>query len=133
MGTLIDSSVFIALERRTRPIRDIVGKQAGEFFFMSAITASELLHGIHRAASTDQRVRREVFVERLLGTIPVIPFDLVVARSHARLWAELAAKGTSIGQHDLIIAATAIAYGHKVASLDQRSFPRIPGLQMETW
>ena len=133
MGTLIDSSVFIALERRTRPVRDIVGEQTGENFFISAITASELLHGVHRAAPADQRVKREAFVERLLAKIPVIPFDLVVARSHARLWAELAAQGVAVGQHDLIIAATALTYGHKVATFDQRSFPKIPGLQLKTW
>lgn len=133
MGTLIDSSVLIAFERRTRPVRDILGARKEESFFIAAITASELLHGVHRAATTDRRVRREAFVERLLAAIPTIPFDLVVARSHARLWAELAAQGTTLGQHDLIIAATALAHGHKVATFDQRSFSRIPGLQLETW
>ena len=133
MGTLIDSSVFIAIERRARPVRDILGEQPEESFFISAITASELLHGVHRAVTAAQRVRREAIVERLLAAIPVIPFDLVVARSHSRLWAELAAQGTIIGQHDLIIAATALAYGHKVATFDQRSFPKIPGIQLETW
>ena len=133
MGTLIDSSVLVALERRTRPVRDILAEQAEQLFFISAMTASELLHGVHRAATADQRVRREAFVERLLSTLPVIPFDLAVARSHARLWAELAARGAIVGQHDLIIAATALAYGHKVATFDRRSFPKIPGLELETW
>jgi hypothetical protein len=52
-----------------------------------------------------------VFVERLLAVLPVFPFDLVTARLHASLRADLAAKGASVGSHDLLIGATAIALG----------------------
>lgn len=43
---------------------------------------------------------------------------------HARLVSELASRGTPVGAHDLIIAATAIPYGYAVAARDQRSFPK---------
>jgi predicted nucleic acid-binding protein len=65
--------------------------------------------------------------------LPVISFDLVAARVHARLWARLAAKGIAIGQHDLVIAATAISRGMDVATRDARSFPKIPGLKILRW
>jgi predicted nucleic acid-binding protein len=52
---------------------------------------------------------------------------------HARLSAELAAKGSPVGAHDLLIAATALAMGYDVATRDDRSFPRIPGLQVLHW
>ena len=80
-----------------------------------------------------QRTTREAFVERLLAHLPLIPFDLVVARVHARLSAELAVKGSPIGAHDLQIAATAIAVGDDVATRDERSFPRVPGLCVRRW
>jgi predicted nucleic acid-binding protein len=73
------------------------------------------------------------FVEGLLSRLPVISLDLVTARIHARLSAELALKGTSVGPHDLIIAATALAKGHVVATRDERSFPKIPGLSLLRW
>ena len=41
--------------------------------------------------------RREAFVEGLLARFPVISFDAVAARIHARLSAELAANGTAAG------------------------------------
>jgi predicted nucleic acid-binding protein len=72
-------------------------------------------------------------VERLLEQVPVIPFDLVAARIHARVWAELAAAGTAVGERDLLIAATAMARGDSVATRDERSFPRIPGLSLLRW
>jgi predicted nucleic acid-binding protein len=56
---------------------------------------------------------------------PVFPVDLVTARIHASLWAGLAAKGATIGSHDLLIGATtAIALEHRVATRDRRSFGR---------
>lgn len=130
MGTLIDSSVLVAAERRTLDLDVALDAHADEPVGIASITASELLHGVHRAATTAQRQRREVFVERLLVVLPVFPFDLVTARLHASLWADLAAKGTSVGSHDLLIGATAIALGYRVATRDRRSFGKIPGLDV---
>ena len=100
---------------------------------MSAITASELLHGVHRAAPSSVKARREAWVERLLATLNVVPFDDVVARAHARIWATLAGAGVNLGAHDLIIGATALTFGWSVATRDKRSFPRIPDLHVEIW
>jgi predicted nucleic acid-binding protein len=130
---LIDSSVLIAWERDRLNLESRLADYAEEEFAISAITASELLHGVHRATTPARRSQREAFVEGLLSRLPVVSFDLVTARIHARLSAELAAKGTLVGPHDLLIAATAMAKGHKVASRDERSFPNIPGLSLVRW
>jgi predicted nucleic acid-binding protein len=130
VGTLIDSSVLIAAERRTLVLEGVLSGHGEEPVGIASITASELLHGVHRAATTAQRQGREAFVERLLAVLPVFPFDLVTARIHASLWADLAAKGESVGSHDLLIGATAIALGYGVATRDRRSFGKIPGLEV---
>lgn len=130
MGTLIDSSVLIAAERRKLDLGDTLGTHGEEPVGIASITASELLHGVHRAATIAQRQRREAFVERLLAVVPVFPFDLGTARVHAELWAGLASKGASVGSHDLLIGATAIALGYRVATRDRRSFGKIPGLDV---
>jgi predicted nucleic acid-binding protein len=126
----MDSSVLIAAERRSLDLDAAMGAHAEDSVGIAAITASELLHGVHRASTPAQRQRRETFVERLLAVLPVLPFDLVTARLHASLWASLAAKGTSVGAHDLLIGATAIAAGYRVATRDRRSFGKIPGLEV---
>ena len=133
MGALIDSSVLIACERGALDLDRILDEHRETEFALSAITASELLHGVHRARSEARRGRREAFVEALLSSLPVISFDLVAARVHARLWAKLTAKGIAIGQHDLVIAATAVSRGMDVATRDVRSFPKIPGLGILRW
>ena len=133
MGTLIDSSVLIAWERAQRDLEAQLVKYADEEFAISALTASELLHGVHRATTPARRSQRESFVEGLLSRLPAISFDLITARVHARLSAELALKKILVGPHDLMIAATAMAKGYAVATRDERSFLKIPGLAVHRW
>jgi tRNA(fMet)-specific endonuclease VapC len=128
MATLIDSSVLIAFERGHLNLEQLAG--ADEDVAISAVTASELLHGIYRARTAAQRHRRQAFVEGLLAQLPVLAFDLSVARIHASLWADLAKRGAAVGERDLMIGATAIALGYVVATRDERSFPKIPGLEL---
>ncbi len=73
MGTLIDSSILVAAERRTLDLDEAMAAYAEAPVGIAAITASELLHGDHRAATAVQRQRREAFVERLLAVLPFFP------------------------------------------------------------
>lgn len=95
---------------------------------IAAITASELLHGVERAQDIARRSRRQQHVERILASVSVHPFELGHARHHARIWADLEARGTMIGAHDLLIAATALSLACDVATLNVREFRRVPGL-----
>jgi tRNA(fMet)-specific endonuclease VapC len=133
MGLLIDSSLFIAAERGHLSVERVIAGQEDEPVVLSAVTASELLHGVHRAADPAHRLRRERFVEAILRQFPVVEFDLEAARIHASLWAQLAAEGKQIGAHDLLIAATAMALEFQVATADARDFPRIPNLRLQLW
>ena len=125
--------MIIAIERGTLDTALLHDAGEDEAIAIAAITASELLHGVHRLTSVVARTRAERFVEHLLDSIPVIPFDLDVARVHARLDAELSAQGASVGDADLMIAATAVWFDYRVATRDLRSFPRIVGLDVVTW
>ena len=133
MGALIDTSVIVAAEREEFDFEQLLGGHEDEEIALAAITASELLHGVHRMTGGVRRARVELWLERLLARLPVVPFDLDVARVHAILSAELRTKGTPVGPHDLIIAATAVFLGYSVATRDLRSFPRIRGLTVLRW
>lgn len=133
MGTLIDTSVLIAAERGSLDLEALLAEHGDEVIAMSAVTAAELLHGVHRMKTAVQRAHTQLLVERLIGLMPIVPFDLNAARVHATLSAELSGRGTPIGAHDLLIAATAVAIGYGVATRDRRSFPRIRGLALQIW
>lgn len=86
---------------------------------------------MHRAAA-EHRVRREAFVEAVLAAFPPLPFGLLTARSHARIWAGLAAAGQDVGVHDRLVAATAMSAGWRLGTASLRHFDRIPGLDVVT-
>jgi predicted nucleic acid-binding protein len=132
MVALIDTSIFIAVERGQLQWEQIQQENL-DATALAAITASELLHGVHRARTQADRTKREAFVERILAGMPILSFDATTARIHARVWASLASKGIVVGAHDLLIAATAIATGSCVATRDQKGFGKIPGLKLLLW
>lgn len=133
MGVLIDASVLIGFERDRTAIAPRLDGREDEEFFVSVITASELLHGVHRAKTPDVRARRSAFVEAVLARFPLLSIDLPTARSHSQLWAGLAATGKLIGPHDLWIAAACIAHGLTLVTVNVREFECVPGLATESW
>ena len=58
--------VLIGAERGRPRLEGHLGGREDEEFFLSVITASELLHGVHRAGEPGIRARRAAFVEGLL-------------------------------------------------------------------
>jgi tRNA(fMet)-specific endonuclease VapC len=130
---LIDASILIEHERGPLPIAKHIARREADELFLSVITASELLHGVHRARDLHIRARRAAFVERILDRFPLLTIDLATARAHARLQADLASVGSLIGPHDLWLAAACLAHGLSIATVNTREFDRVPGLSVENW
>lgn len=130
MGVILDTSVLIAAERGTFAMSRFLHQRIDESIAVAAITISELLQGSLRTTRADLRMRRAAFADWVASRVPVLPFGTEEARRHAEVWAHLQQQGAMIGLHDLLIAATALANGHAVATLDTRDFERIPGLRL---
>ncbi len=133
MGVLIDASVLIEHERGRLDLDAHLERREQEEFFLSVVTGSELLHGVHRAKDAGVRTRRSAWVEAILERFPLLLVDLPISRIHAQLWAELAARGQMIGPHDLWLAASCVAHGLTMVTANVREFERVPGLQVERW
>jgi tRNA(fMet)-specific endonuclease VapC len=80
MGLLIDASVFIDHERGRLDLATVVAGREETEMFVSVVTASELLHGVHRAGDPGRVARRSAFVEALLAEFHLLPVDLLTAR-----------------------------------------------------
>jgi tRNA(fMet)-specific endonuclease VapC len=85
VGVLIDASVLIEHERGRMNLEQHLAGREQEEFFLSVITASELLHGVHRATDPNIRTRRSAFVEAVLERFPLLSVDLATARAQAQL------------------------------------------------
>ena len=126
-GWLIDTSVLIDAERGGGALGRVPDDEEHS---ISVVTVSELLHGVRRAVDSARRTQRQAFVEHLLAELELLPATVEVARIHADLWAQLEVTGEVIGAHDLWIAATALAYGLRIATANAREFERVPGLEV---
>lgn len=133
MAVLIDANILIEYEQGRLDLERHLAQRQQEEFFLSVVTASELLHGVHRAVQPEVRTKRAAFVEAVLERFPLLPVDLATARAHAQAWAELAGAGTLIEPHDLWLAATCIAHGLTMVTANVREFTRVPGLAVEVW
>jgi tRNA(fMet)-specific endonuclease VapC len=133
VGTVVDTSVLIAMQRGQLDPARLRDEDDDEPLAIAAIAASELLHGVHRQTHAVARTRAERFVEHILASFPIVAFDVDVARVHARLDAELSKAGKSVGDADLMIAATAVWLDYRIATRDRRSFPKIRGLHVVRW
>lgn len=91
----------------------------------SIVVAAELLFGLQNAPS--QKAARAA---DFLGVIAVLPMDMSVAATYARVRVEM--KMQQMGPNDLFIAAHALSIGATLVT-DDRAFSRVPGLKVENW
>ncbi len=130
MGLILDTCILIRAEK-SNSINFDQWESYGEVY-ISSITVSELLIGVHRADNEARRLKRAAFVESIINEIPCLDFTAEVARMHAEIYASLARQGQLIGAHDLIIGATALSQGHALLTANHQEFNRIPGLKVLT-
>jgi predicted nucleic acid-binding protein len=127
MGLILDTSILIHAEKNKIEFNQ--WQKHGEAY-LSVITITELLVGVHRANTEERRIKRSAFVEHVIQSITALPFRSEEARIHAQLLSYLLNMGNTIGAHDLIIAATAISNNHAVLTSNEADFNRIPGLKV---
>lgn len=131
MAVILDTSLLVAHERGVFDLDAYLATVEPNTAAISAITASELLAGAEHTRDADRRAERTEDVNDVLDAFQVVVFGIAEARRHAQIWTALKTAGKTIGAHDLIIAATALANDASVATLNQKGFKRIPGLKLE--
>lgn len=128
MPLLLDTSVAIDLidgSPRIAQRRD----RYGEEVFLSVITRVELEAGVYPDGKLDSALRARV--DTVVENLEELSFT---AREVAAYSAIVSARGFSRRLLvDRMIAATAIASGLALATLNPRDFRDIPGLEVEDW
>jgi tRNA(fMet)-specific endonuclease VapC len=124
---LLDTTFLIDAERDGLELEAAINDE--DDVAVAAISVAEMLVGVE-LASTKYRPRREAFVNDVVSSLPIVPYDLSVAGEHARLLAAVKIAGRPRGAHDLIIAATARATNRKVITADPEAFDDLPGVDV---
>lgn len=127
MDLIADTTLLVGLWRRQGWAVDFAEANSRKSLGLPWVVLGEFWHGATRAGHDPALVRGFLSVGlALMETEPVIP---VYARICARLQETAAYR--QIGQNDLWIAATSIAYAKPLVSRNERHFRGIPDLQLE--
>ena len=122
---LLDTTFLVDLERGGVELHEAILDE--DDVAIPAVAVAELETGVH-LASEHRRAPRQAFVDRIVESVEVVPYDLEVAREHGRLIAHPRRSGRRRGHHDLMVAATAAASDRVVVSADQGAFEDLPGV-----
>jgi predicted nucleic acid-binding protein len=125
---LLDTSVAILLRDADSAVDERIAG-LDRVPALSVVTLIELEGGIH--ARPDLAARRRMAVDALVKTLGVVDFDAACAAAYRGI---LGAAGFSRRKIiDRMIAATALAHGFSLITLNGQDFRDIPGLHLETW
>jgi tRNA(fMet)-specific endonuclease VapC len=94
---------------------------------VSIISLAELYEGIHYSRDP---VRSEASLQRFLTGLPVLPIDDEVCRIFGRERGRLRQQGRTIGDFDLLIAATCLRHQLQICTNNRRHFEAVEGLSI---
>jgi len=127
---LLDTNICIyVIKRRPAQMLERFNRHSGHMA-ISAITLSELLHGVEKSAAPDRNL---TVVENFCGRLEVLPYGGKACLHYGQIRAGLERQGLPISVNDLHIAAHARSEGLTLVSNNLREFQRVDGLLLDNW
>ena len=134
MGFLVDTCIWIDVERGTLSPADVASVTGDESVYLSPVTIAELKFGAENAPSADLRQKRLAALARMKRK-PV----LVIDEATGEVFGDLAAQIRKNGQQhryrvqDLWLASQAVQHGFRFITHNGKDFADIPGLELVVW
>jgi tRNA(fMet)-specific endonuclease VapC len=134
MGILVDSTFFIAAERRRMNASQTLELLNREFpdqpVAISVITLLELAHGVPRADTLLRGQLRQQFLDQITSVVDVHVVSPGIALRAGTLSGMLMREGIQVATADLLIGVTALELGYSVLTKNLRHFKLIPDLNL---
>jgi len=96
-------------------------------FAVSIISLAELYEGVHYSRYP---VRSEISLQQFLTGLSILPIDDEVCRMFGRERGRLRQQGRTIGDFDLLIAATCLRHQLRICTNNRRHFEAVEGLSI---
>jgi tRNA(fMet)-specific endonuclease VapC len=127
---LIDTDILVYSLKGHAAVMDHLERTATAPKAISVISYGELLYGARKSTRADENLAR---VRRLGEILPVIDVSPAIMEAFGSLKARLEADGRRLDDFDLVIAATAITFGYRLVTNNERHFSRVDGLHLVNW
>jgi len=131
MGYLIDTCIWINVERGTLVPADIMSVTGNEHVFLSPVTIAELKYGAEIATDPGIRQKRLAALHRLRRK-PLLRIDDMTGDIFGGLAAQIRASGKTVRSRvqDLWLASQAVQHGFRLLTHNEDDFKGIPGLDL---
>jgi len=131
MGFLIDTCIWVDVERGTLAPADVQSVTGEQPIFISPVTIAELKFGAEMAKSKEIRQKRLAAVSRLVLK-PVLRIDASTGEIFGSLAAQLhaGARGHEFRIQDIWLASQAVQHGLALLTHNIKDFKDIPGLDV---
>jgi predicted nucleic acid-binding protein len=131
MGVLIDTCIWVDVERGTISPADVETFTTKEPVFISPVTIAELTFGMEMAKNADIRYKRLSAINRLKKK-PLLLIDELTGDIFGKIAAYLFSKKQQHRRRiqDIWLASQAIQYDFSFLTSNVKDFNDIPGLKM---
>ena len=131
MGWLIDTNIWIAVERGALSAADIHAITRQDPVYLSPINVAEIAFGLELLRSGSQKQRAAAMLRRLRRK-PQLRITVDTAEIFGRLAARLrkAGRDPHVRVNDLWLAAQAIERDFRLLTANGKDFADVPGLRM---
>ena len=131
MGFLIDTSIWIAIERGQIGAADIHAITRQAPVYVSPVNIAELRFGIGLMRDPAQKLKAGAMLRRMMRK-PLLRITGETADVFGRLAADLtlAGRGVEFRVQDLWLAAQAVQRGFGILTFNAKDFQDVPGLKL---
>ncbi|MGK7960191.1 type II toxin-antitoxin system tRNA(fMet)-specific endonuclease VapC [Crocosphaera sp.] len=128
---MLDTNICIYIIKK-RPSTVLTRFQtiASEDLYLSVMTVAELQYGVDKS---NAKSKNQEILDDFISRLQVLPWEETAGQCYSKIRNYLEAKGTPIGNMDMLIAAHCQSQNYTLVTNNIREFERIPDLKVENW
>ena len=127
---LIDTNICVFAVKHHENVIARLKARSPDDFRISSVSIAEIWYGIEKS---HHRAKNLEIWRNFLMPIQVADFDQKAAEAYGTIRRQLESAGKMIGDHDCMIAATALVNHCTVITNNTREFHRVAKLKVEDW
>ncbi|MDJ0658344.1 MAG: type II toxin-antitoxin system VapC family toxin [Crocosphaera sp.] len=128
---MLDTNICIYIIKKRPPtVLTRFQNIPAEDLYISVITLAELQYGVDKS---NAKSKNQEILDDFISRLQILSWEETAAQYYSKIRNYLEAKGTPIGNMDMLIAAHCQSENYILVTNNIREFERIPALKVENW
>ena len=128
---MLDTNICIyIIKKRTPTVLSRFKTIYSEDLYLSVMTVAELQYGVDKS---NAKSKNQAILDDFISRLQVLQWEETAVQYYSKLRNYLEAKGTPIGNMDMLIAAHCQSQNYILVTNNIREFEIIPDLKVQNW